>query len=591
MFPQHRPHTPGVLRRLPLSSACLLVVGLLWSSTVWSQPGPRILHDGLSCILAGEHVILEALVEPPDELITIKAYFRADVYSLYYYVEMTRVGDVYQAVLPKPSSEISGVVYYLEAIDSAFNSVRTEEFHPEVVVDASSCRERNPTPPAYFDGPANITVGATGEGASFPPGFLTEGIVGTITAAGRVAASGGGVGTAVALAAAGGAAVGVGVLVSGGNDDTTTSSIGTPGGGTTSVTTTTVGPTTTSPGGSAVVACFDTSPDPPTIPVGGSVRFDASCTQPDRDAIATYFWRFNDGRGDREGRVINRVYNDEGVFPAELTVTTLDGTTDRISHDVRVEATAPPPPGGGGPGNVVTISKGGPAAANVGVQFSYTIVVSNTGASAATGVSMSDAIPPSLTINQVNFTANADNCGQAANNVTCTAANLAAGASFTVTIQVTPTAAGSITNVASVNVTNPSESSADSASTGVALRTNEPGNTRLRTRLTNQLDVPPNDGGASGMLTVNGSLTYSIESSHPMSFDVQGHAGVNDIDAVLMGGEGEGRWRFDFSSAPHFESGSFVVEQGQVLTRTPDEIVFRVGPDAVRVRFRFRLRR
>lgn len=217
MFPQLRPDTPRAVRKV--SSTCFLFISLLFSATVWSQPGPRILHAGLNCILAGENVILEALVEPPDELITIKAYFRADVYTLFYYVEMTQVGDVYQAVLPKPSPQIPGVIYYLEAVDSAFNSARTAEFHPEVVVDQSSCRETNPTPPAYFEGPANITVGATGEGASFPPGFLTEGIVGTIAATGRVVATGGaGVGTAVAVAAAGGAAVGVGLLATGGDN-------------------------------------------------------------------------------------------------------------------------------------------------------------------------------------------------------------------------------------------------------------------------------------------------------------------------------------------------------------------------------------
>ena len=80
------------------------------------------------------------------------------------------------------------------------------------------------------------------------------------------------------------------------------------------------------------MACFDTNPDPPTIPVGGTVRFDASCTQPYRTGIATYAWNFNDGRGNRDGRVVSRVYNTEGVFPADLTVTSLDGATDRVSR-------------------------------------------------------------------------------------------------------------------------------------------------------------------------------------------------------------------------------------------------------------------
>ncbi len=403
MFPQLRPDTPRTVRIVP--STCFLFISLLFSTTVSSQPGPRILHAGLNCILAGENVILEALVEPPDELITIKAYFRADIYALFYYVEMTQVGAVYQAVLPKPSPQISGVIYYLEAVDSAFNSARTAEFHPEVVVDQSSCRETNPMPPAYFEGPANITVGATGEGASFPPGFLTEGIVGTIAATGRVVASGGaGAGTALAVAAAGGAAVGVGLLVRGG-DSTTTTSVGSPGGGT-SPATTSAPATTTSPAGSIAMACFATSPDPPTIPVGGTVRFDASCTQPDRTGIATYAWNFNDGRGNRDGRVISRVYNNEGVFPADLTVTSLDGATDRISRDVRVEAAQPPPPpGGGGPGppttaDVQVTMSSSPAAANVpvGSTVTYTITVQNNGPLTANAVSFNHSLTGGINV-------------------------------------------------------------------------------------------------------------------------------------------------------------------------------------------------
>ena len=295
----------------------LFVILSLRAPSIEAQTGPRILHDGLRCVLSGEHLILEAVVNPTDGLTTVKAYFRANLYPQFFYVEMVLAGDVYQGVLPKPSPEITGLHYYLEAMDSSFNSVRTAEYTPEVVSNETSCREQNPTPAAYLDGTGAITVGSTGGGSAMPSGFLSEGIAATIPAIGRTTGGsglliGGGV-------AAAGAAVGVGVLVAGGGNSTTTIP-----GGVTTTTATSIPPTTSIPS-SAVMACFETSPSPPRIGVGGSIRFDASCTEPRREEIQSYAWVFNDGRGGREGRVVNRVYNTAGVYGAVLTVTTLAG--------------------------------------------------------------------------------------------------------------------------------------------------------------------------------------------------------------------------------------------------------------------------
>ncbi|HLE69791.1 MAG TPA: PKD domain-containing protein, partial [Vicinamibacteria bacterium] len=423
-----------------LTTAGWLLLSCVLARPATAQIAPRILHDGLGCIVAGQHAVIEALVEPTDDLITVKVYFRAEIYPAFFYVEAAPSGGSYQAVLPRPTRDVSAVVYYLEAVDRAFNSFRTEEFRPRVVRDPADCDEDS-RQPAYVEGPDGITVGATAAGSRFPPGFLTEGIVGTITAAGR--AAGGSSGTLIGIGAAAGAAAGVGILV-GGDEETTT--IPAAGGPTTTVPITTSALTTSVPA-TGVVACFDTTPNPPTIPVGETVRFDASCSQP-ADQIASYVWDFNDGRDGREGRVITRQYQSAGVFPAELTITDIRGVQARVEKEVRVNETSGGP--GPGSGKVISISKGGPAAANVGVQFAYTITITNTGSSPASGITMTDAIPVSLRIDRVRFTVNADNCGRAANTVTCTAATLAPGASFTVTIDVTPVSAGSITNVANV---------------------------------------------------------------------------------------------------------------------------------------------
>jgi len=317
-------------------------------------------------MLAGEHLILEALVEPTIGLTTVKAYFRANLYPQFYYVEMVLVGDVYQGILPKPKPEITGLHYYLEAMDSSFNSVRTAEYTPEIVSNEASCRDQNPTPAAYLDGPGAITVGSTGPGPAMPSGFFSEGIAGTLPAIGRT--TGGGGGLLIGGVAATGAAVGVGVLLAGGDDSAANS--------TTTIassdTTASVPAATTTLPTVNVMACFETSPSPPRIEVGGSVRFEASCTQPPLEEIRSYVWDFNDGRTGRDTRVVSRVYNNPGTFAAVLTVTTLGGEQDTFETDVVVEESLPPG-GGGGPGGPTTTVPG-----NDELQFIHTNIQGGT---------------------------------------------------------------------------------------------------------------------------------------------------------------------------------------------------------------------
>jgi uncharacterized repeat protein (TIGR01451 family) len=89
-----------------------------------------------------------------------------------------------------------------------------------------------------------------------------------------------------------------------------------------------------------------------------------------------------------------------------------------------------------------------PDPATVGINLTYTITVKNNGPSGATGVTMSDSLPATVTF--VSATPSQGNCtGTAA--VTCNLGSLSNGVSATVTIVVTPTQAGSLSNTASVS--------------------------------------------------------------------------------------------------------------------------------------------
>ena len=81
--------------------------------------------------------------------------------------------------------------------------------------------------------------------------------------------------------------------------------------------------------------------------------------------------------------------------------------------------------------------------------LSYLLTITNNGPSPATGVTVVDTLPGSVTY--VSATPSQGTCGQAAGIITCDLGGLAVGASATITIVVTPTQAGEILNTATVD--------------------------------------------------------------------------------------------------------------------------------------------
>jgi uncharacterized repeat protein (TIGR01451 family) len=81
----------------------------------------------------------------------------------------------------------------------------------------------------------------------------------------------------------------------------------------------------------------------------------------------------------------------------------------------------------------------------------YTIAITNNGPGTATSLSLEDTLPPGVTFNTV--TPGAPTCTEAAGLVTCNLGDLAAGATTGVTLSVTPTVRGIITNTATVQAT------------------------------------------------------------------------------------------------------------------------------------------
>lgn len=85
---------------------------------------------------------------------------------------------------------------------------------------------------------------------------------------------------------------------------------------------------------------------------------------------------------------------------------------------------------------------------NVGQTFSYLLTIENSGPNQATNVQVSDSLPASVTFQSANPTQGS--CSETGGFVTCDLGALNVGAIATVTISVTPTVAGTISNIATV---------------------------------------------------------------------------------------------------------------------------------------------
>jgi uncharacterized repeat protein (TIGR01451 family) len=96
----------------------------------------------------------------------------------------------------------------------------------------------------------------------------------------------------------------------------------------------------------------------------------------------------------------------------------------------------------------LSVTKKASSPAKIGSPLTYTITVQNAGPGGATGVTMTDTLPSGVAF--VSATTGTGTCSQTAGTVTCNIGNLALNGSVTITIVVTPSANGSITNTAKV---------------------------------------------------------------------------------------------------------------------------------------------
>jgi uncharacterized repeat protein (TIGR01451 family) len=235
----------------------------------------------------------------------------------------------------------------------------------------------------------------------------------------------------------------------------------------------------------------------------------------------------------------------------------------------------------------MTVELSAPGSVSVGTLIRYDVEVENKGPSDASGVRLVLSFPPSLTF----VSASSGSCTSFLGQVRCNLGAMASGAEVTVQVRLLALLPGTVPAYASVTANEPDPvpgNNDDSAMTNVTLFQRESPESSVGVSI--RLEVPPNDGGDSGEITL-GSRLSGIDDSAPLELELGSGAGEYVVEAVLAEASGRsGAWRFELRPSPSFEFEGIRVESGDPISLDTRSLVFRVrGETGERVRFGFRL--
>jgi len=158
---------------------------------------------------------------------------------------------------------------------------------------------------------------------------------------------------------------------------------------------------------------------------------------------------------------------------APLTIVVHTTAAGSITNNASVTAAeADPSSANNTSAATVTVNAAPPTTADVGItqsasaatvtagdQVTFTLTVSNAGPAAASGVTVTDTLPSGIAV-----AAMSPSCANSAGTLTCNVGSLASGASTQLTVTLQTSAAGSITNTASVRATQADPNNANNTS-------------------------------------------------------------------------------------------------------------------------------
>jgi hypothetical protein len=204
-----------------------------------TQNGTTLMHQPVTCFIAGEFPLLDASVEPVPSVARARIYFKSALVENYYYVEMTPAEGKFVGKLPRPRVEASPVTYYVQATTTDFAEMQLTEISALVVEKREDCPDDKV---AAIGPPGEVTVFSAATGLAIAP-------AGFAAAAGGLLGLGG-----LALLIGGAAAAGLATSLVVFNNDTPTPTPATP----------TPPPPTPSP--TSVPPTPTSTPEPPAQP-------------------------------------------------------------------------------------------------------------------------------------------------------------------------------------------------------------------------------------------------------------------------------------------------------------------------------------
>jgi polysaccharide export outer membrane protein len=151
--------------------------------------GLKIDHRPVACLLKDRFALIDAVVEPTEEVQRVRAYFRSSVDESFFFVEMPLSLGRFSGTLPKPREKAGPVLYFLEALGADGNVRRTPEMSAQIVRKPEACPTEARLADVAPDG--DIRVGATTASRSKPRGFSgVSGVQGAASAVAEAAEAG-----------------------------------------------------------------------------------------------------------------------------------------------------------------------------------------------------------------------------------------------------------------------------------------------------------------------------------------------------------------------------------------------------------------
>jgi polysaccharide biosynthesis/export protein len=129
----------------------------------------KIDHRPIDCLLKDRFALVEAVVEPADEVQRVRAYFRSSLDPDSFFVDMSLSLGRFAGTLPKPKERAGPVVYSIEALRVDGTVRRTPEMSAVIVRKPEECPAEGRLAEVAPSG--DLRVGTTTASHSKPRGF------------------------------------------------------------------------------------------------------------------------------------------------------------------------------------------------------------------------------------------------------------------------------------------------------------------------------------------------------------------------------------------------------------------------------------